>query len=146
MSKRETPMTRWYWEQRGGTLIEEFPAVLPKGNPLLGRRLLDGLIVLGGERRIAAAHEVEIKDRDVVIVQTKAMRLGMYLMGQTLFSMALVKPFGPRSIESVALCAKDDEVLRPLLEAHAGCRVVVCPPGVVARVGVHGRADVNEEG
>jgi hypothetical protein len=139
-------MTRWYWEQRGGTLIEEFPAVLPKGNPLLGRRLLDGLIVLDGERRIAAAHEVEIKGRDVVIVQAKAMRLGMYLMGQTLFSMELVKPFGPRSIESVALCAKDDERLRPLLEAHAGCRAVVCPPGVVARVGVHGREDGNEEG
>lgn len=119
--------------------------MLPKGNPLLGRRLLDGLIVPGGERRIAAADEVNIRGRDVVIVQAKAMRLGMYLMGQTLFSMALVKPFEPRSIQSVALCAKDDEMLRPLLEAHAGCRVVVCPPHVVASVGVSGREDVNDE-
>lgn len=145
MSKRETPMTRWYWEQLGGTLIEEFPAVLPKGNPLLGRRLLDGLIVLGGERCIAAAHEVSIQDRDVVIVQAKATRLGMYLMGQALFSMALVRPFGPRSMESVALCAKDDEVLRPLLEAHAGCRVVVCPAAIVAKVGGGGRLVTDEE-
>jgi hypothetical protein len=27
MSKHETPMTRWYWRQVGGTLIEEFVAV-----------------------------------------------------------------------------------------------------------------------
>jgi hypothetical protein len=135
MSKRETPMTRWYWEQVGGTLIEEFPAVLPKGNPLLGRRLLDGLIVLGGERRLAQAHEVDLRDKDVLIVQAKAMRLGMYLMGQTLFSLDLVRPFGPRSMESVALCSKDDELMRPLLEAHDGCRVVVCPPEIVMKVG-----------
>ncbi len=138
-------MTRWYWEQLGGTLIEEFPAVLPKGNPLLGRRLLDGLIVLGGERRLAAAHEVDIRDRDVVIVQAKAMRLGMYLMGQTLFSRDLVRRFGPRSIESVALCARDDELMRSLLEANAGCRVVVCPPEVVARVVAQGRGAVDED-
>jgi hypothetical protein len=106
---------------------------------------LDGLIVLGGERCIAAAHEVDIRDRDVVIVQAKAMRLGMYLMGQTLFSRELVRPFGPRSIESVALCAKDDEVMRPLLEANAGCRVVVCPPEVVARVGAQGRGAADED-
>jgi hypothetical protein len=136
MSKRETPMTRWYWEQVGGTLIEEFPAVLPKGNSLIGRRLLDGLIVLDGERRIAYAHEVELGDKEVVVVQAKATRLGMYLMGQTVFSMELVKPFGPRSIRSVALCASDDIVLRPLLEAHAGCRVVVCPPDIVRKVGL----------
>ena len=27
MSKHETPMTRWFWQQVGGTLIEEFCAV-----------------------------------------------------------------------------------------------------------------------
>ena len=27
MSKRETPLTRRYWQEIGGTLIEEFPAV-----------------------------------------------------------------------------------------------------------------------
>jgi hypothetical protein len=32
MSKRETPMALWYWEQIGGTLVEEFPAVPPKGD------------------------------------------------------------------------------------------------------------------
>ena len=41
----------------------------------------------------------------------------MYLMGQALFSRELMKPFGPASIRTVALCAKDDSVLRPLAEA-----------------------------
>ncbi len=27
MSKNETPMTRWYWKQLGGTLVEEFIVV-----------------------------------------------------------------------------------------------------------------------
>jgi len=144
MSKRETPMTRWLWEQIGGTLVEEFPAVLPKGDPQLGRRLLDGLIVRGGERRIAPAHEVTLEGQDVVIVQAKAMRLGMYLMGQTLFSIELLKPFKPRSVESVALCSKDDALLRPMLEAHAGCRVVVCPPEVVAKVVRSGRGEEED--
>ena len=144
MSKRETPMTRWYWGQIGGTLVEEFPAVLPKGNALIGRRLIDGLVVRDGERRIASAHEIDVEGRDIVLVQAKATRLGMYLMGQTLFSMELIRSLRPRSIESVALCAKDDAVLRPLLEAHAGCRVVVCPAEVVAKVGGAGRAE--EEG
>lgn len=135
MSKRETPMTRWYWEQVGGTLVEEFPAVIPGGRAGVGRRLLDGVIVLGGERRRARADEVDLRGQDVVIVQAKAMRLGMYLMGQTLFSVELLRPFAPRSVQSIALCAKDDELLRPLLEAYPGCRVVVCPPEVVDRVG-----------
>jgi hypothetical protein len=32
MSKLETPMTRWYWHQVGGTLIEEFCAVRRSGS------------------------------------------------------------------------------------------------------------------
>ena len=34
MSKHETPMTRWYWQQIGGTLVEEFVAV--KGTSKFG--------------------------------------------------------------------------------------------------------------
>ena len=39
-----------------------------------------------------------------------------------------MKPFLPRSVESVALVAQDDSVLRPLFEQYEGMRVVVCPP------------------
>ena len=45
MSKKETPLTRRYWDSVGGALIEEFPAVRKGvGN---AQRLLDGVIVLG---------------------------------------------------------------------------------------------------
>jgi hypothetical protein len=43
MSKHETPMTRWYWQPVGGTLIEEFVAV--KGTLKCGVRVLDGVIM-----------------------------------------------------------------------------------------------------
>ena len=49
MSKHETPLTLAYWEKVGGTLIEEYPIVL-KGDGC-SRRLVDGLIIRGGERK-----------------------------------------------------------------------------------------------
>jgi arginine deiminase len=125
MSKHETPMTRWYWQQVRGTLIEEFIAV--EHSETRGRRLLDGVIVQGTEFRIARQSDVSIEGKDIIVIQTKASRLGMYLMGQTLFSAELMKRFNPRSIKSVALCSQDDEVLRPLLEQHLGMQVVICP-------------------
>lgn len=130
MSRRETHMTLWYWEQVGGALIEEF-MVLPRQEGQ-GRRLLDGLIVLGEpKKKLPAGSRFNIESRDVIVVQTKNSRLGMYLMGQTLFSAQLIKRFfRPHSIQAVALCAKNDLVLQPMLEAYEGCRVVVCPPEV----------------
>ncbi len=128
MSKHETHTTRWYWQQVGGTLIEEFPSV--QRGPTWGRRLLDAVLVRGGERRIAKASEVSLDGKDVIVVQTKNSRLGMYLMGQTLFSFDLLRPFKPKTIESVALCSIDDTILRPFLERFPNCKVVVCPPEV----------------
>jgi hypothetical protein len=129
MSLHETAMTRWYWDQRGGLLFEEF-LVMPRSNGT-GRRLLDGLIVLGEEKRLAPRGEkASIADRDVVIIQTKNRRLGMSLMGQTLFSARLLERFRPRSIESVAICANDDAELRLLLEGFSGCKVVICPQSI----------------
>jgi len=140
MSTLETDMTLWYWGQRGGTLIEEFMVV--KRGPQQARRLVDGLILLEGERRRLARGErcVDIRGRDVVAVQTKNSRLGMYLMGQTLFTLKLLESMGPRSIESIALCTLDDTRLRPLLEAHEGCKVVVCPSEVCQPTNRNSRA------
>ena len=118
-------MTRWYWSQVGGLLIEEF-MVVPRG-PNQARRLVDGLIVLGEEARISDQRTFDIADRDVIAVQSKNRRLGMALMGQCLFSRDLVRPLGPKSVRSVAVCTQDDEILRPLLESHKGCEVVVYP-------------------
>lgn len=125
MSKHETPMTRWSWQQVGGTLIEEFVAV--EGTSRCGRRVWDGLEILEGEFRIAPQSEVSLASQDVIVIQTKASRLGMYLMGQAFFSAQLIQRFNPRSVVSVTLCSQDDAVLRPLFEQDPNMKVVVCP-------------------
>ncbi len=124
MSKKETPMLRRYWEQVGGILIEEFMAV--KKTSECGRRLIDGVIILDAEpKKVCRQNDVSIEGKDIIVVQVKARRLGMTLMGQTLFSKRLMEKFRPLKITSVALCKEDDSVLRPLLEKHDGCKVVV---------------------
>jgi hypothetical protein len=128
MSLHETPMIRWYWEQVGGTLIEEFHAV--RSSPTNARRHLDAVIIRGGERRTARSREVSLADKDVIVVQAKALRLGMYLMGQVLFSARLIERFQPRSVLSVALVRYDDSVMRELLEAYPGMKVEICPAEV----------------
>jgi hypothetical protein len=61
-------------------------------------------------------------------VQTKALRLGMYLLGQAFFSRELIKDrFAPRSVRTDALCAIDDDVLRPIAERF-NIEVVVDEP------------------
>jgi len=122
MSKHETHLTRRYWETIGGTLIEEFPAVSrTKEN---AQRLLDGVVILGEKTEILKAHEVEIQGKDIVVIQTKANRLGMNLLGQAVFSAELMKAHKPKSIKSVAICAVGDSILEPL--AHKfGIEVVI---------------------
>ena len=122
MSKLETPLTRRYWREIGGTLIEEFPAV--RSGPNQGKRLLDGVVILNGPHLIADPGEVEIENREIVVIQTKAYRLGMYLLGQALFSRHLMMPFRPRSVNTVAICTKGDAVLEPLAMGY-GIKVVV---------------------
>ena len=125
MSKLETPLTRryWrYWREIGGTLIEEFPSV--RSGPNQGKRLLDGVVLLDSPHLIANHREVEIENRDIVVIQTKASRLGMYLLGQALFSRHLMMPFRPSSVDTVAICTKGDAVLEPLA-AEYGIKVVV---------------------
>ena len=91
MSKKETPITRWYWRQLGGLLAEEF-CLVTRGSGC-GKRLVDALVLPDRETRIAARGEsIHIADGErAVLVQTKDSRLGMYLMGQTLFSADLLR-------------------------------------------------------
>ena len=125
MSRLETPMTRWYWHQVGGTLIEEFPAVRQSQDQ--GRRLMDGVIVLDGDFNIAHWSDVELTGKDLIVIQAKRGRLGMYLMGQAVFSAELMKPFEPRSVKAVALCERYDAVLGPLLDQYPYVEVVLYP-------------------
>ncbi len=124
MSKLETPITRKYWKQIGGTLIEEF--VMVSRNKNSEKRIIDAIIIPSGENKIIDQKLANIGGKDIIAVQTKANRLGMYLMGQTFFSEKLLKKFyKPKSILSVALCTKDDAILRPLLEKYSNMKVVI---------------------
>jgi hypothetical protein len=130
VSKLETPMTRQYWRSVGGTLVEEFPLV--RGSKTAGPRYVDALILPNQALRIARPSEVNLEGEDVIVVQTKASRLGMYLMGQAVFSAELVLRFNPKSVRSVALCSADDSELHPLLAHYSNIEVVVLPPVEVA--------------
>jgi hypothetical protein len=122
MSKHETPLTRRYWDEVGGTLAEEFPAVL-RGS-CHAQRLIDGVIILGEPKRIAKPSEVSINGKDIIVLQTKANRLGMNLMGQAILSKKLMEKFEPKSIRSIAICSEGDSVLEQYL-AEYGIELVV---------------------
>ena len=113
-----------YWEKVGGTLVPEFQAV-PRSEGV-GRRLIDAVILPALPRRVAHWRDVSLDGQDVVVVQAKASRLGMYLMGQAIFSAELVRTrFAPASVRSVILCSKDDTVLRVYLASYPEVEVIV---------------------
>ena len=64
--------------------MKEYPAV--RRSEGTGQRLIDAIILPKGETKIAHWKEVIIESEDIIVVQTKKGRLGMYLMGQTFFS------------------------------------------------------------
>lgn len=132
MSQNETPMTRWYWREilRKGTLIEEYVAVKRAEDGSNGSRFMDGLVIMDGPFKISDDVTHDIAGKDVVVIQSKNKRLGMYLMGQALFSRQLILAKGAKSVRSVAVCRKDDKVTRELLLAHPGIEVVICPAEV----------------
>ncbi|MBL8820670.1 MAG: hypothetical protein JNL58_31900 [Planctomyces sp.] len=79
------------------------------------------------EPRGAKFREVETAGRDVIVVQAKWGRLGMYLMGQAFYSPQLMMKFNPRTITSVALCEYHDAVMVPLIESYPNMKVVIFP-------------------
>jgi hypothetical protein len=107
----------------GGTLLEF--VVVPRG-PGVGPRWLDGIIIVDGDHRIASRKErVSLDGHELIVVQAKAERVGMYLLGQALLSRLLLEDrCAPRSVRTVALCAIDDVVLRPFAKRF-GTEVVV---------------------
>ena len=132
MSKHETPMTEWYWRKvlKQGTLIKEYVAVERAEDGSNARRLMDGLVIMSGPFEISDDVHQNIAGKDVVIIQSKNKRLGMYLMGQALFSRQLILKKKPKSVRSVALCREDDKEMHALLLAHPGMEVYICPAEV----------------
>lgn len=132
MSLNETPMTRWYWREilKQGTLIEEYVAVERADDDSNAPRFMDGLVVLDGPFEISDDVGMDITGKDVVVIQSKNKRLGMYLMGQAIFSRELILKKGAKSVRSVAVYRKEDKVMRQLLLAYPGIEVKICPPEV----------------
>ena len=114
MSKHETWRTRKYWEQSGGLLIEEFLAIKSNKAKSTAKRLIDGVIVLGEPNNIQSGGSFDFTGKDIIVIQTKANRLGMYLMGQAFFSKELMKRYNPKSIKTVAIWGKNDAEMRNL--------------------------------
>ena len=131
MSKHETPMTRWYWRtinNRKGLLIEEFNAVKRDKAKGKNKRHIDGVIVLGekAERRGPRKGDRElVKGKEVIVIQSKARRLGMSLIGQVVVSYKLLESLGADVIKSVGVCKEDDKVLHEVLKTFEKCEAVV---------------------
>ena len=131
MSKLETPMTRWYWRtvnKRKGLLIEEFHAVKRDSTKGKNKRHIDGVIVLGqkAERRGPRKGDRElVKGKRVIVIQSKARRLGMSLIGQVVVSRELLTDLKAEVVKSVGVCRMDDKVLHQVLRRFKKCEAVV---------------------
>lgn len=123
-------MTRWYWRVKKhckGLLIREFPAIEGGKGRAEGKRHIDGVIVSGkksGDRKGRKGDRTMVKDKKVIVIQSKAKRLGMYLIGQTIVSRELMKALGAKVVLSVAVHRKDDPVMKRVLERFKKCEAV----------------------
>ncbi|NBO52976.1 MAG: hypothetical protein EBU83_06040 [bacterium] len=68
-----------------------------------------------------------MKGKKVIVIQSKAKRLGMYLIGQTIVSRELMKALGANVILSVAVHRKNDPVMLNVLKRFKKCEAVVYP-------------------
>lgn len=114
MSKHETWRTRKYWNSIGGLLIEEFTAIPGDSKNEIGKRLIDGIIVLDEPKHIQTGGKFDFTGKDIIVLQTKKERLGMYLMGQAFFSREIMKRYNPNSIKSVAICGNRDREMEAI--------------------------------
>lgn len=126
MSKHETWRTIKYWETIEGLLIEEYLVIPVSKDKTVGKRLIDGIIVLGEVKSIQKGGSFDFKGRDVIAIQTKSNRLGMYLMGQAYFTREILKRFNPKSIKTVAICGKGDTEMEALCKKE-NVEVVIIP-------------------
>jgi hypothetical protein len=124
MSLHESWRTRLFWEKAGGMLIEEF--VVVRRSKHIARRLIDAVIVLNEKKQLYSNNEYNISGKDVIVIQTKSGRLGMYLLGQAYFSKVLIKQHNPKSIRVVVICGKSDLAMEELA-LQENIEVIVIP-------------------
>ncbi len=126
-------MTEWYWQTLNEgkvLLIREFPAVEGGKGRAEGKRHIDGVIICGkkrGNRKGRKGDRLKVKGKKVIVIQSKAKRLGMYLIGQTIVSRELMKALGANVILSVAVHRKNDPVMLNVLKRFKKCEAVVYP-------------------
>jgi len=131
MSLHETPMTLWYWRvinKKRGLLIQEFPAVKKEPDKGKNKRHIDGVIVLGQKsacRKPLKGDRELVRRKRVIVIQSKARRLGMGLIGQVVVSRELLKDLKAKVIKSVGVCMEDDQVLHDVLKRFKKCEAVV---------------------
>ncbi len=120
-------MVRAWWESTGGRICEEYP-LTPTIPGRQARRRVDALIAPYKPSVWVDWREFgPIDGEDIVVVQAKASRLAMPLLGQAMFSPRLAPRYlGPASVRSVLLCTASDEDLAPFAIEH-GVDVVVQP-------------------
>jgi hypothetical protein len=119
-------MIEKYWDQAGGTLVEEFYAVYRSETN--GERRIDAVIIPDGPKQRASQDEVSLEGKDIILVQAKARRLNLLVLGQAVFSPKLIRRnHDPSSIRSIALVKESDSVLAPLLDDFPEVEVVVMP-------------------
>ena len=131
MSKHETPMTEGFWEsQAPGLFFAEYQLV--KRGADRSRRLVDGLILPDEPNgRGKWRDHIPLTDKRVIVIQAKARpyRMGMYLMGQALFSARLARLVcGAASVRSILLCHDTDSALLPLLKPFPEVEVWLSDP------------------
>ena len=122
MSKYETPLTLKFWEQTGGTLIEEYHVV--KKTKESANRWIDGVILPKGKKERLNGIFIPIEGEDVICIQTKKGRLGMYLLGQCIISKLLLENHKPKSIRNIAICTVSDKVME-IYARQFGIEVIV---------------------
>jgi hypothetical protein len=119
MSQARIPhAVEWIWQQEGGGLLA--PATLAPGLKV------EGLIVLGQPRaRLVGEAAALVKGKDVCLVHSAGERrqgrtrsLGMYVSGEAIFAAKLVRQMGARSVRSVILCQRSDDVIEKALHKH----------------------------
>lgn len=119
-------MTEGFWATlERGAFIPEYPLV--HGAPDRSPRRADAVIFPDEPRsRARFADYPSIAGRDIIVVQTKIGRMGMYLMGQALFSARLAQAAGAATVRSILLCHETDAALIPLLTPFPEVEVWVC--------------------
>ncbi|MDO9413395.1 MAG: hypothetical protein Q7T81_12560 [Pseudolabrys sp.] len=109
-------MTEGFWQsQARGTYLAEY--CLVRRTIDCSVRLADAVILTDEPHcRGLKQNFPSLEGHNVTVVQTKPRRMGMYLMGQAVFSARLVMRQGALSVRSILLCHESDSALLPFLK------------------------------